>query len=113
MTRFEIKEGPITIAYGFDEPLQYVFLSVSDERLATQSNDSSEVHCVSTTHVSLDGGGIYFQLCTSKPGLGNLVDHSTIATYLARFGVAADKILQLPLQLPKTHSVYKNKASRS
>ena len=44
--RFEIKDGPIRVAYGYNDLFGGVFLSVYDERLKFDANSSSDVNAV-------------------------------------------------------------------
>ena len=45
-----------------------------------------------------DGGGSYFDLHTGSNGFGINVDDKTMAVYLLRYGVPADKVNELPLR---------------
>ena len=60
--RFEIKDGPIRVAYGYDDLFGGVFRSVYDERLKFDANSSSDVNAVTGKIGRKDGGGCYFDL---------------------------------------------------
>jgi hypothetical protein len=92
MTRFTIEGSPISVAYGYDEPLDNVFLSVFDERLKYDSAASDGVNSITEKIGVKDGGGSYFDLHTGQYGFGLKVSHDIMRTYLARFGVTQNNI---------------------
>ena len=96
MPRFEIAGDPISVAYGYDEVLSNVFLSVYDRRLEFDSDAPDQVNAVTEGIGPGDGGGCYFNLHTGKVGFGRMVDDETMAVYL-RFGVSDASIRAIPL----------------
>lgn len=90
MGRHEIKQGPITIAYGKDHVTGY-FLSVIDERLSWSSDASKQVNDI-TEKVNPDGGGCYFDLHTGSFGFGHKVDVPTILYFWKVYGVKEEHL---------------------
>ncbi|KAF9435249.1 hypothetical protein BGZ76_006626 [Entomortierella beljakovae] len=87
MVRYQITQGPITIAYGYDGAMVGYFLSVTDDRLGYQEGDSSQVNDI-CEKVSMDGGGGYFNLNTYViGGFGYKVSKATIFTFMKRYGI--------------------------
>jgi hypothetical protein len=89
--RFEIEDEHTIVAYGTD-PVTGVFLSVSDKRLAVDSNASDEVNLVAQQIGVQDGSGNYFDLHTGKQGFGFQVSNAVMRVLLARYRVPEDKI---------------------
>jgi hypothetical protein len=102
MPRYEIDSWPISVAYGYDEPLDHVFLSVIDKRLEYSSTASAEVNSITSKVGIHDGGGSYFNLHTGEFGFGFKVSHATMRTYLLRYGVT-DKSIDDIFNYQKTY----------
>lgn len=102
MPRFTIEDGPISVAFGYeDDPwLAGVFLTVCDKRLEYDGDASKKVNAVSS-HVDSSGSGFYLSLNTNAMEIGLHVDDTTMAVYLKRYGVSQHQIDRLPLQVPK------------
>jgi hypothetical protein len=96
MPQYEIKDGPISVAYGYDNCLENiceVFMYVVDSRLEWDENSSEEVNSAAESLLySKDGGGCYFSLTTSPIGIGLKVNKHTMGVYLKRYGVPEDHI---------------------
>lgn len=95
MPRFEKKiesSSHISIAYGSDDALGGVFLSVYDDRLKYDENASKEVNQVTELVGVCDGGGSYFDLHTCRSGSGHKVSNETMTVYLKRFGATDEEI---------------------
>jgi len=99
MPRFHINDGPINVAYGFEELDGSVFLIVCDGRLQSTPEATARVNAVANSIFYGDGEGAYFTLYTGAWGLGLQVDNATMATFLRRFGVSDGQIAMLPLVL--------------
>lgn len=99
MVRYEIPGSPISVGYGYDH-CNGVFLSVFDSRLKYDKHATDEVNAVTESIGVRDGGGSYFDLHTGENGFGLKVDHSTMVTFLRRYGAPEDRIHSLPLILP-------------
>lgn len=84
--RFVIEEGPIEIAYGFDEFVGY-FLAVTDARLQFDHTCSQEVQEIGMKIGIGDEDGSYFDLHTGKGGFGFKVSQETMAEYYRRYKV--------------------------
>ncbi|CAB9511323.1 MYND finger [Seminavis robusta] len=100
MVRFEIHDGPLSVAFGHDTATG-VFLSVSDEDLRYSPIATRQVNNVAEAIGVGDGGGSYVDLHTGPVGFGVKVDDATMKTYLERFGASEDEISMLPLKLPR------------
>lgn len=96
--RIQIPGDPISVAYGYDG-VTGVFLSVTDKRLAYNPDSSKKVNAVTESVGVGDGGGSYFSLHTGTHGFGTKVDDETMATFLKRYGVTAERISELPLKI--------------
>ena len=79
-SRYEIKQGPIQVAYGWDCMNGY-FLSVFDQRLECKSEGSKEANKISEKIGVGDGGGSYFDLHTGQNGYGFKVNNETLADF--------------------------------
>ncbi|KAJ7108009.1 hypothetical protein C8R43DRAFT_963034 [Mycena crocata] len=93
MTRYTIKQGDITIAYGSDDILG-VFFDVTDSRLNWKEHASEEINEVASsaaTGSSGDGGGSYLALTTGM-GIGKRVTRATIVEFMKRYGVPANHL---------------------
>ena len=96
--RIEIPGDPISVVYGYDG-MAGVFLSVIDKRLAHNLDSSDEVNAVAESIGVGDGGGSYLNLHTGRHGFGTKVDDNTMAAFLKRYDVTADRISELPLRI--------------
>ncbi|KFH68993.1 hypothetical protein MVEG_05795 [Podila verticillata NRRL 6337] len=83
MVRHE-KRGSVNITWGYDEVLQGYFLSVKDECLESQLEQSAEVGKI-VKEVYESGSGYYFQLHTyAVGGFGYKVSQPTMFTFMRR-----------------------------
>jgi hypothetical protein len=93
MEHFEIKEGPIRVAYGY-ERFAGIYLSVCDSRLQSDEKATSQVNAVA--HQSFEGA--YLFLYTGS-GLYSprmiCVDNETMAKFLKRYGATDQQITML------------------
>ncbi|KAF8947319.1 hypothetical protein BGZ52_008008, partial [Haplosporangium bisporale] len=91
MVRHE-KRGSVNITWGYDEVLQGYFLSVKDECLESQLEQSAEVGKI-VKEVYESGSGYYFQLHTyAVGGFGYKVSQPTMFTFMRRYGIDPDTI---------------------
>jgi len=99
MTRFEIKQGSILVAYGHDDFMGY-FLTVSDERLKWEPNVPTGVNEVKEAQCS-SGDGLIFAL--GAFGLHpehKFVNHSTMAHFMALYGVPKEQVAKVKAGVP-------------
>jgi hypothetical protein len=93
MVRHEKQEGPIHIAWGYDDGCIGYFLRVVDKRLAWDGDGTKEANEIAGK-VAAHGGGSYFDLNTYRiGGFGHRVSEATIFTYMRRYGIDPTKIL--------------------
>jgi hypothetical protein len=92
MPRFTIDGNPISVDYGYDEPMDSVFFAAIDNRLEYNSEDTDEVNSITHTVGCQDGGGSYLNLYTGKFGIGTRVSDATMKTYLFRYGLTKKNV---------------------
>ncbi|KIM78598.1 hypothetical protein PILCRDRAFT_11064 [Piloderma croceum F 1598] len=90
MGRYNIQQGAIEIAYGWDHVTGY-FISVVAKRLSWSENSTSEVNAV-VEAISADGGGSYLDLHTGSFGFGQKVNTATILSLWDAYGAAAEHV---------------------
>ncbi|KAI0029559.1 hypothetical protein K488DRAFT_88596 [Vararia minispora EC-137] len=89
MTRCEIIQDQVKIAYGDDDFLGY-FFSVEDARVSWAKDATQEMNTVAES-VAADGGGSYLSLTTGL-GIGKRISAVTMAGYMRRYGVPDPQI---------------------
>ena len=95
MVRYETDvSNSLYVAYGYDENMQNIFLSVYDTRLEHCESSSAEVNKVAE-QICKNWGGSFLELRTSQFGLGQRVSKSAMAVFLRRFGVPQVHIVEL------------------
>jgi hypothetical protein len=92
MLRFEIKGSPISVAYGVDFPLNNVFLSVTDERIAYDPDASDEVNETASSFCTVSDAGNYLDLHVGDFEFGKKVSKQTMRVYMLCYGIPADEI---------------------
>lgn len=91
MVRHE-KRGIIDSAWGYDESLQGYFLSVKDECLESQLEQSAEDRKI-VEAVDESGSGYYFQLHTyAVAGFGYKVSQQAMFKFMRRYGIDPNTI---------------------
>ncbi|KXN83826.1 hypothetical protein AN958_11111 [Leucoagaricus sp. SymC.cos] len=90
MTRYELQDGNICVAYGCDDVLG-CFLSVQDSRLMWKKGESKDVNDIAQELGIGDGGGWYFNLTTGL-GIGKRVSRETMAVFMKRFGIPQNHV---------------------
>jgi hypothetical protein len=93
MTRYTIKRGDITVAYGSDDILG-AFLSVEDARLMWKEEANDEINMIAAAAATGsygDGGGVYLALTTGM-GIGKRVTRPTMAEFMKRYGVPSSHL---------------------
>ncbi|KAL1675635.1 hypothetical protein EV122DRAFT_218063 [Schizophyllum commune] len=84
MVRCEFTQGSTEVAYGSDPAIGY-FFSVSDSRIAYQSDSTAEVN-TACEEIDASGSGAYVSLTTGL-GIGKKVSKDTMAVFWERFDV--------------------------
>ncbi|KAG0232834.1 hypothetical protein BGW42_007843 [Actinomortierella wolfii] len=92
MVRHEKTQGLIHIAWGYDDPLQGYFLTITDYRLSWMLGAGEKVNEIANK-VSFDGGGHYLNLNTYPYfGFGYKVSEEVLFTYMRRYGINPHRI---------------------
>ncbi|KAL0069968.1 hypothetical protein AAF712_002865 [Marasmius tenuissimus] len=90
MTRFEIEQGEIRIAYGSEDlsTSGYTyFLSVVDERLSYGDVEDPSEALTIIESIDASQDGMYFAINTDKHLIGKHVSNDTMIVFMKRYGV--------------------------
>ena len=89
-----IEADPIRVSYGYDQFIG-IFLSVYDSRLEFDEDADDEVNEVTEYYGPGDCSGLYLHLHTNDSDFGHTVSKSTMAVYMARYGVPKSHVSAL------------------
>jgi len=93
MTRIDVQQGEIAIAYGHDVSNGY-FLAVYDARLRRSEHNSDELNAV-CEGASPSGSGGYFFAYAGPIGFGTRVSISTMRELWCKYGVSEEGLKML------------------